>query len=110
MCRSVGVEYTGTVRVDRCGKAFGTATDTKKETKGWEKGTYRGKECVLDGKSFYAFQWQDNKVVTFLSTMKGVEGTITRNPCIIVVVGGGGTSKSSCTFFTSHCSTHTSHT
>ena len=79
-CLSVGVEYTGTVRVDRCGKAFGTATDTKKETKGWDKGTYRGKECVLDGKSFYAFQWQDNKVVTFLSTMKGVEGTITRNP------------------------------
>lgn len=77
ICQRVGVDYVGTVKVNRCERAF---VDTKTVTKNWKKGDYRCVKSVEDDEKnvVHATQWKDNKVVTFLSTVDQKEGRVIR--------------------------------
>ena len=87
-CVDVGIGYGGTARSDRTGawsmkgwtkeqKATGKALD-KITKKGWVRGNYRARYCVLSGQRVWAIQWQDSKVVSFLTTCQPVMGKVQR--------------------------------
>lgn len=51
--------------------------DTKVK-KGWVRGNYKARYCLMDGCKVWAIQWQDRKVVSFLTTDEPVTGKVTR--------------------------------
>ena len=84
VCLRAGVDFAGTARADRLGTSWvqktGTAADKaqktadKKETGKWKRGQYRARKTVIEGKNVWAVQWQDNKLVSFLSSIESVVG------------------------------------
>ena len=58
-------------------KAAGKAKE-KTEKKEWERGNYRTRCCVMGGQKVWAIQWQDRKVVSFLTTSEAVMGKVQR--------------------------------
>ena len=93
-----GLDYTGTCRKDRIDGAFDDEdvsivvvpdnrkkaktgdTREKKEVKAWkvERGTARYRKRTYGATDIFCTQWMDSKVVTVLSTMDCVQGTISR--------------------------------
>ena len=58
-------------------KASGKALE-KGQKKGWVRGNYRARYCVMGGQKVWAIQWQDRKVVSFLTTVESVMGKVQR--------------------------------
>ena len=52
--------------------------EEKKETKGWKRGQYRARWTTIEGKKVWAIQWQDRKLVSFLSTVESKVAVVTR--------------------------------
>ena len=88
VCLDAGVDFGGTARADRLGtswtKKTGTPADKaskaadKKATGAWTRGQYRAKKTTVNGKDVWAVQWQDNKLVSFLTTIQSVVGNTNR--------------------------------
>ena len=87
-CLDVGVGYSGTARSDRIGawSVKGLSAEDKKvrkalekaQKKAWVRGDYRARSMVMGGHTVWAIQWQDSKVVSFLTTVKSVMGRVQR--------------------------------
>ena len=87
-CVDVGVGYCGTARSDRVGAWSTKGMDKeakekrkaqeKEEKKKWTRGSYRARWMMMGGKKVWAIQWQDSKVVSFLSTEESVVGKVQR--------------------------------
>ena len=70
-----GVEFGGTARTNRIGKAW---TDTKEVSRKWKKGYYRLRRSEVEGQKVTAVQWMDSKVVTMLTSLPCIIGKVKR--------------------------------